>query len=127
MCAYATSRSRSPLMPDNGKTSPYCMECFPPVVLLSKPGVSRRRVYTAFPAISCHISLPPVAGMRMARGICSCLHPLILPQGGRDELSRPIQLVGGDETGDDDSEQPHSPFAISQSGKQLAQNGQHLL
>ena len=52
---------------------------------------------------------------------------LILPQGRRDDLPCPPHLVRGDETGDGDPKQPHGSFPINQSGKQRAEDGQHLL
>ncbi len=56
-----------------------------------------------------------------------CLHVLILPQGRHDDLPCSTNLVRGDEVGDDDSKQPHSPFVINQPGKHCAEDGLNLL
>src|SRR6202023_10605 len=56
-----------------------------------------------------------------------CLHLFLLPQGGRDKLSCVSHLVWREKAGDNDSKQPHSPFAINQPRKQCAENRQHFL
>src|SRR5258708_12895030 len=60
----------------------------------------------------------------MAEGIGLCSS---WPQGRHVDLPCPLHLFKGDETGYDNSEQPHSSFLVDQPGKQHMENGQHLL